>query len=560
LILAAYLVLAVVLVLQGNSLIHTAKKLASEKNSWGSAQFAQDFTQFDHHLKSFSATATNPFIQPIFFVMGTPGTFSTARDISHQISQIFNNLTPEIVAAKSTPSSQADSVSPGAINLDHLAQLAPALAKSQLQIQALLNDLSDLHLRGILSPFDSHLQNIRTTASQASVVTSEIDPLLPVAASMLGINQSKSYLVAFQNLAEARGTGGIIGAYAIITASRGNITINHVGSDTEFISADSLPISMPLDFQRLYGQDPAIWQNSNLSPHFPNAARIWLALWKKQSGQSLDGVIALDPYLLKQFLVVNGPILVDGQKISATNVISQTLSLNYIRYASDNTARKQFLVNILKATLNQITKQHLSARDLLEILQTPLKENRIDLYSNHVDEQKLIETTSFAHLLPSKPDNSYRLIINNTAGNKMDVYLTKAISITSLKCGKKPVTQVDFTVVNTVDPKAKLPAYVKGRLDLGKPQGQGNSTSVEALLFGPSNSTILGAMDLATKKSPGLQTDENSHPVLVTSLELKPGAPVHIRAQFSGGVGKLAYISQPMVNPDVIKIDDRCSR
>jgi len=520
----------------------------------GTANFSSEFVRCENKFTSFSRFSTNPIVEPIFFVLGSPGTFSEMKNAAQQGVQILHNLTPEIVAAR--PATAGSS----AINLERVAEFAPGLAHSQSQIHKLLSDLATMHLHGVFSPFDSHLVKVRTDAARAVVITDNIDPMLPALAPMLGSEQPRKYLIAFQNPAEARGTGGIIGAYAIVSADKGRIKIDHVGPDTEFIPANSVPISMPQDFQTLYGEDPSIWQNSNLSPNFPDAAKIWLALWKKQSGQSLDGVIALDPYLLKQVLLVAGPLQVDRQEITANNVIAQTLSLNYIRYANDNTARKEFLVAILKAALNRMLHFHLSASNLLTIFSNPVKENRIDLYSAHQSEQQFIESTSLSHLLPLKRDNSYRLIINNTAGNKMDYYLARSVTIASESCGKSPTTRVDFTLENTVKINEKLPSYVVGRLDLQKPRGDANSTSVEAMLFGPVGSQILGAEDVATGQSPGVQSTENSHPVLVSSLELKPGVPVHIAVEFSGGVGPLENIVQPLVNDEKVSITDRCSR
>jgi hypothetical protein len=99
---------------------------------------------------------------------------------------------------------------------------------------------------------------------------------------------------------------------------------------------------------------------------------------------------------------------------------------------------------------------------------------------------------------------------------------------------------------------------VDGRLDLNKPNGDLNSTSVEALLFGPVGSNLVGAENVATGDAAGVQGSENMHPVLISSLELKPGVPVHIQAQFSGGTGLITNIVQPLVNPEKVVINNGC--
>ena len=54
-----------------------------------------------------------------------------------------------------------------------------------------------------------------------------------------------------------------------------------------------MPTELGSDYVALWGQDPALWVNSNESPHFPYGAQIWLAAWQAQHGQRLDGVLAL---------------------------------------------------------------------------------------------------------------------------------------------------------------------------------------------------------------------------------------------------------------------------
>lgn len=114
-------------------------------------------------------------------------------------------------------------------------------------------------------------------------IKDELDTLLKVSPALIGVDQPKKYLIAFQNSAEARGTGGILGAYAIVESNKGSLKVIETGSNEPLYgsSLEKIPIDVPDEYRRLYGENPAILQNSNLSPHFPYGAEIWLALWKK---------------------------------------------------------------------------------------------------------------------------------------------------------------------------------------------------------------------------------------------------------------------------------------
>jgi uncharacterized protein Usg len=158
-----------------------------------------------------------------------------------------------------------------------------------------------------------------------SNIKDEIQVGVATGAVLAGADKPKKYLIAFQNSAEARGTGGILGAYAIIEFNKGDIKILKTGSNAELKWNTELTIKMPDEFMRLYGKNPAIWQNSNLSPHFPYGAKIWMANWEKQFGGKLDGAIAVDPTALSYILRSTGEIrLKSGEKITSENVVEET--------------------------------------------------------------------------------------------------------------------------------------------------------------------------------------------------------------------------------------------
>jgi hypothetical protein len=151
-----------------------------------------------------------------------------------------------------------------------------------------------------------------------SDIKNEITAAVSAGPILAGTDKPRKYLISFQNSAEARGTGGILGAYALIELDKGDLKILQTGSNASLagMSSREIPVVMPAEFLKLYGKNPAILQNSNLSPHFPYGAQVWLGLWKARYGQQLDGVIAVDPIALSYVLRATGEIrLKSGEKI-----------------------------------------------------------------------------------------------------------------------------------------------------------------------------------------------------------------------------------------------------
>ncbi len=60
-------------------------------------------------------------------------------------------------------------------------------------------------------------------------IKSEIKTLAKISPILLGGEKPMKYLVAIQNSAEARGTGGILGAYAIVELNKGSLKVNEIG-------------------------------------------------------------------------------------------------------------------------------------------------------------------------------------------------------------------------------------------------------------------------------------------------------------------------------------------
>ena len=383
---------------------------------------------------------------------------------------------------------------------------------------------------------------------------------LAVAPGLLGVNGSRTYLIAFQNPAEARGTGGIIGGYASIKVAHGKITVLRVGSNAQLHSLPDSPVFISKEFADLYGTDPGIWQNSNMSPHFPYGAQIWLGLWKKQFGESLDGVITIDPIALSSILKVIGPVtMADGQVITSANVVEQTLSIAYQRFAADNNARKGYLVDIARLVLARLMQGNYSKIELAKQLSAPAHQGRILFYSTHANEEKIIEPSLLGGALSEAPNDEFRVVIENTAGNKMDYYLDRTVKIKSLACSPQRNTQISVTLTNSVDPKAVLPTYVMGRLDLKKPQGVGNSHGVTLFIYGPSNSKIASARFANSDRGAGVVGTERTRPVLITKFDLVPRQPQTVIVEFDGGKGPIALVQQPLVRDLVSKIDDSCN-
>lgn len=393
-----------------------------------------------------------------------------------------------------------------------------------------------------------------------SNIKDEIRAGVAEGAVLAGADKPKKYLIAFQNSAEARGTGGILGAYAVVELNQGKITVIKTGSNEALKWIDEIPIKMPNEFTSLYRSDPAIWQNSNLSPHFPYGAQIWLALWKKQFGQNLDGVIAVDPSALSYMLKATGPItLPSGKILTSENLVSETLSAAYKEYEKDNAARKQYLVSIINATFKQLLDGEFNKLQMVRALRQGIIENRILVYSTESSVEAKLAKTRLAGFMQTTPSNQYRVVVQNIDASKLDYYLDRDVSIKSLSCGDSAEVEVSVTVKNSLTSGVGLPAYVLTRADKSKPTeitpGQHRFL---LFVYGPPQSKLISATRSSTTGSAGGMGEERTRPILVVDLDLPPGQQEKITAVFTRGYGTISYHSQPLVIEEKVSTNDKC--
>ena len=377
---------------------------------------------------------------------------------------------------------------------------------------------------------------------------------------MMGADGPRTYFMGFQTNAEARGTGGLLGGFGILRFDNGVPTVDTLAPNTDLADAIA-PIDLGLEYDQQYAYTNPFtdFRNSNFSPHFPYAAQIWKTMWAEQTGTFVDGVIAIDPVALSYILGAVGPITMpDGEVISKDNVVELTESTAYLRYPTDQVARKQYLQDIASAVVTKMTGPVKSPRQLLDALGKALSERRIAVWSASPDEQKILEETPLAHVIPDDPAPYAAVVVNNLGGNKLDYYLKTQIEYAADDCkGETRASTVTVKLTNAV-PDEPLPDYVAAEAGLSPdilievPRGT-NITSVR--LFATKDAKLSTAI-LNGERVPAILSTERGHPVFEVQVIIPPGQSADISYQLSEPTvpGAPRVPSQPLVNTVVPKV------
>ncbi|WP_436762425.1 DUF4012 domain-containing protein [Streptosporangium sp. V21-05] len=340
---------------------------------------------------------------------------------------------------------------------------------------------------------------------------------------MLGGDGPRRYFLAFQTNAEARGTGGLVGAFGILRADRGRIAVERLSADTGLLTSPVPVADHGREFLRRYGPGAARTLSvSNLSPHFPYAAATWAGLWERRAGTRLDGAVAVDPDGLAHLLRLIGPVtLPGGEKVTGENVVDLTERAAYARY-TDPVARKRFLLGIAGAVGEALPGSSADPAALLSVMGRMAGERRIQVWSRHAGEQRILAGTPIGGVLPSRPGPFAGLVVNNSAGGKLDYYLNRSLDYALGPCRDGLRSSTVRIRLGNDTPEGGLPSYVTGRLDRSRLPHAPGSNLLWVSLYGGVGGRMTGVR-LDGERTAVVRGTERSHPVYSTMLELAPG-------------------------------------
>jgi hypothetical protein len=178
-----------------------------------------------------------------------------------------------------------------------------------------------------------------------------------VVPAILGADGTRTYLVLFVQPAESREFGGFVGAYGLLQATEGKLSLLESGSiDAEFGTGEALFTQAGLFPEAYFDKRPYIFPQ-NLTGvadlrTIADAAKDLAPQWREDPDFSLDGVMTIDPIALGGFLELTGPIAVAGrdEPIDSSNVADFLLREQYLEFDGDARDERQDALRDLAGT------------------------------------------------------------------------------------------------------------------------------------------------------------------------------------------------------------------
>ncbi|HEU5265230.1 MAG TPA: DUF4012 domain-containing protein [Jatrophihabitans sp.] len=482
-------------------------------------------------------------------VLGTP--LRTGRVVSAETDRLAQQVIPSVLDL-AHGLTQGTLVAKDTVDLATLRRLAPQLAAAARAAR-----LATEHVEASPASWSQPVADARTQfVSELRQLRGELsgaDRAVRLLQPMLGESGPKRYFVGFLNEAESRGVGGLPGAFAIVTADHGHIVFRHFGSDVELASVRARA-SLGRDFDARYRQDDpqGVIANSDISPEFSYAARIWAGMWQAKTGQRIDGALAVDPTALSYLLRVTGPAtLPGGEQVSAGNVVGLTQQWQYAKYPAytpqGNLARKKYLTSIAEAASARITAGG-DPTQLVGALTQSARERRLVVWSADPQVQHELDVAGWSGSVQPADGARAGFVVVNAAGSKLDYYLGRSMTWTQSQCGQSSSAVATLRLRNDAPTKG-LPPYVTIRADQQRGAKPGDNRLLVSF-YAPAGARIVDVRLDGRPVRFGVQTEAGS---IVTTLDVElprqSARTISVTATGAVFADRVGVLEQPLVQP-----------
>ena len=509
---------------------------------------ASEAKSIAHHAESANELTSDPVWTAFGIIPWLGPNFAAVSEVADIADDVASRaLTPVLAAAKDIDLSGLG-LSGGTIDLAPFTVVAPSLATADETLGSAESRARQIDADATLPPLADAIREMRSTVTQAATVVGSLHGAATLLPSMLGADGPRDYVIAMQNNAELRSSGGIIGAIALLHAENGRITLSQQASTRDFPALDSaLPLSDSTT--ALFEDRPGRYlQNITNIPDFTEAAPLIATRWKERFGTEVDGVIAVDAVMTSHLLEATGPLSFGGFTATADTVVGVLLSEIYAA-VPDPAAQDQVFAQAATALFGAALT-NADPQKLIGALAASAGEGRIRIWSAHENEEKLLTASSLGGALPADGPRgtTVGVLLNDATGGKMDYYADAEITTAVGICEGEPTTQVRVTWKNDApaDAATSLPPYVTASGWYGVPAG---STSTLVAVYGPEGATP-SHIDRDGKKDAVQTALLGTRSVVQHEVLLAPGESTTITVEFQGeGAGaRLTEVSHtPMV-------------
>lgn len=452
----------------------------------------------DHVSKAYKQTSS-PLWQLASVVPYVGDDISAVRTMVAAMENISSQALPQLLQA-------ADNIDLNNVHVENGTIEISGLEASQRPLQ-IADDTIDKATRevktvkAVKTPHIAQVADALTTAEtyceKLDSMVHSLNSIVQVLPSMLGTESHandapRNYLILAQTNAEARPSGGLPGSLGLVTVQGGHVSLQPFVSDSEIQNADKPVVDLTAEERLLFtdklGKDI---RDVNFTPDFPRTGEIVSAMWNRQYGVAVDGVIAIDPLFLQNMLAVTGGVAMpDGSTLDGANTAQTLLHDVYARMTPQET--DEYFAVAAQAAFDHIMQNAGNFKSYVKALSTSVEQGHVMVWSAHEGEQNLIADSAISgKLITEGAKPQVGVYISDETESKMDWYLHREVTTEFQKVARNGANQytVHIKLQNTMtaEEAASEAEYVTGGGNI-VPKGQ---IKTALFIYAPANGRLV---------------------------------------------------------------------
>lgn len=258
------------------------------------------------------------------------------KTMASVLSQVSTDVLPALTNQLQATSGVA-LVTDGTLNLAAIQPLLSAVQETAPTMQTCADQMANVPSMNI-----GQLQSTVDKAKEKFAAINDLYQaganLAPLANKLLGGEGTRTYLIAAQNSAEMRSTGGFPGSMGLLTIENGQISLGAFGTPYDLLQ-DTTSVALTDEEYTLFNNgyvDINCPRDTSVIIDFTRTAKIWAQAYADKNATQVDGVISVVPSVVQDLLsLTNSITLSDGTVLDGTNATKVLEHELYWKYFSN---------------------------------------------------------------------------------------------------------------------------------------------------------------------------------------------------------------------------------
>lgn len=392
-------------------------------------------------------------------------------------AQVVSGQASAITQAAATTTSRVDPdllIIDGAIDIDEVDRITPAVDAFAATLERATVRIEETNSTWLLPPIGNRIDRAFEILNPASGVVGVTAEALHVGRDLLGGDTPSRMLIMFTTPAEARGSGGFVGNWAVASMHDGKLTIEEQYRTRELnalLAEQSPTLIADAEYLARYERfniEQHI-QDVGISPDFPSVAPVAASLFEQATGGGVDAVLSIDPFVIQQLLQFSGPLDRSGDRpLTGSNAAQELLVEQYIDFGDDEANREAELSELTTTLLSRLLDSPPDPIAFATELAPLAEQRRFALWLADDFDGSIANRLGLDGAFPRPSEDLFGIVHQNAGQNKIDSFLDRTVSISTELDPTTSAVSHDVTItLDNSAPTTGLPDAILASNDQG---------------------------------------------------------------------------------------------